>query len=125
MLPSSSRVRCRPRKVQLGLAVEPGAAWTQEMSDLGEARSHEFEHDPAVAERNTAYQAATRAAAAHDPTDIADSQDPRVIHSDEYERMTKISLAPYDEYLNDVIGPGGWTNINVAHYRLKIGRAHV
>jgi len=32
--------------------------------------------------------------------------------------MTKIALTPYDEYLNDVIGAGGWTNINVAHYRL-------
>lgn len=107
-----------PLKVRLGFAVEPGAAWTQEMSDLREARIHVFEHDPAFAERNAAYQAATRAAAAQDPTHVADSQDPRVIHSDEYDRMTKISLAPYDEYLNDVIGPGGWTNINVAHYRL-------
>ncbi|MDZ4379411.1 MAG: YncE family protein, partial [Xanthomonadaceae bacterium] len=107
-----------PLKVRMGFAVEPGAAWTQEMSDLREARIHVFEHDPAFAQRNTAYQAATKAAEAQDTQHVLDSDDPRVIHSDEYDRLTKITLTPYDSYLNDVIGPGGWTNINVAHYRL-------
>jgi YVTN family beta-propeller protein len=107
-----------PLKVRMGFAVEPGAAWTQEMSDLREARIHVFEHDPAFAERNSAYQAALKAAEAQDPQHVVDSNDPQLIHSDEYDRMTKIALTPYDEYLNDVIGPGGWTNINVAHYRL-------
>jgi len=107
-----------PLKVRLGFAVEAGAAWTQEMSDLREARIHMFEHDPAFAERNAAYQAAVKAAEAQDASHLTDSDDPRVIHSDDYDQMTKIALTPYDEYLNDVIGAGGWTNINVAHYRL-------
>ncbi|PKM06607.1 MAG: hypothetical protein CVV14_11930 [Gammaproteobacteria bacterium HGW-Gammaproteobacteria-4] len=107
-----------PLKVRLGFTVEPGAAWTQEMSDLREARIHVFEHDPAFAERNAAYQAATRAAEAQDANHLLGSDDPRTIQSDEYDRLTKTTLTPYDTYLNDVIGPGGWTNINVAHYRL-------
>lgn len=107
-----------PLKVRLGFAVEPGAAWTQEMSDLRNARIAAFEHDPAFAERHTAYQAATQAAAAQDTKHLLDSDDPRVIHSEEFDRLTRVTLTPYDTYLNDVIGPGGWTNINVAHYRL-------
>ncbi len=107
-----------PLKLRMGFAVEPGAAWTQEMSDLREARIHVFEHDAAFAERNVAYQAAVKTAEAQDTSDVTDLDDPRVIHTDAYDRMTKIALTPYDEYLNDLIGPGGWTNINVAHYRL-------
>lgn len=107
-----------PLKQRMGFTVEPGAAWTQEMSDLRNTRIAAFEHAPAFAERNAAYQAATQAAAAQDTKHVLDSDDPRVIHSDEFDRLTKISLAPYDDTLNDVIGPGGWTNINVAHYRL-------
>jgi YVTN family beta-propeller protein len=107
-----------PLKLRMGFAIEPGAAWTQEMSDLREARIHVFEHDAAFAERNVAYQAAVKTAEAQDTSDVTDLDDPRVIHTDAYDRMTKIALTPYDEYLNDVIGPGGWTNINVAHYRL-------
>ena len=107
-----------PLKLRLGFTVEPGAAWTEEMSDLRNARIQAFEHEPVFAEQNAAYQAATRAAEAEDNAHLLDSDDPRVIHSDQYDRLTKISLAPYDDFLNDVIGPGGWTHINVAHYRL-------
>jgi len=39
------------------------------------------------------------------------------LHSEEYDRREKACLALYDEYQNDLIGPGGWTNINVEHYR--------
>lgn len=107
-----------PLKVQLGFTVEPAAAWTQEMSDLREARIAAFEHEPAFAVRNAAYQAATKTAEALDTKHLLDSDDPQVIHSAAYDRLTQIALTPYDEYLNDVIGAGGWTNINVAHYRL-------
>lgn len=43
--------------------------------------------------------------------------DPVYIHSDAYDQRYKATAALYDEYQNDMIGPGGWTNINVEHYR--------
>lgn len=107
-----------PLKVQLGFAVEQGAAWTQEMSDLRNARIAAFEQQPVFAERAARYRAATEAAQALDREHLLDSDDPQVIHSAEYDRLSKLTLAPYDAALNDVIGPGGWTRINVAHHRL-------
>lgn len=107
-----------PLKLRLGFEVEPAAAWTEEMSELRQARMAAFETDPRLARRNADYQAAIKLAEAGDPGHIADSDDPRVIHSQRYDQITKAVLAPYDAYLNDWLGPGGWTNINVAHYRL-------
>lgn len=123
---SDSRVRVFPEyvdvllplKVRLGFEVEPAAAWTQEMNDLRRARLAAFNDDPRFSDRRDAYQAAVKAAEAQDTDHITDSDDPRVIHSDLYNSLTKIALTPYDEHLNDWIGPGGWTNINVAHYQL-------
>jgi len=107
-----------PLKLRLGFEVEPAAAWTEEMNDLREARMAAFGKDAKRRQRHAAYQAAEKAAQAQDTAHVTDSDDPRVIHSEPYDRLTKIALGPYDEFLNDVIGPGGWTNINVAHYRL-------
>lgn len=107
-----------PLKLRLGFEVEPAAAWTEEMNDLREARIAAFGKDARLRRRHAAYQAATKAAEAQDTAHATDSDDPRVIHSEAYDRLTRIALGPYDEFLNDVIGPGGWTNINVAHYRL-------
>lgn len=44
--------------------------------------------------------------------------DPFYINSDEYDSNAKAMLTPYDHYYNDVYGPGGWTNINKAHYAI-------
>jgi len=107
-----------PLKVEMGFAVEPCAGWNKEMSDLRQTRIHEFQTDPRFAERNREYQAATHAVQAADTAGIGDSDDPRVIHSRRYDERIRAELSVYDEFLNDWIGPGGWSNVNRAHYRL-------
>ena len=48
----------------------------------------------------------------------AAGDDPHFIHSDAYDERQRAELDLYDEFQNDLIGPGGWTNINEAHYSL-------
>ncbi len=103
-----------PRMGELGYRVEPCAGWTQEMSDSRNTIIAEFN---AVPERRAEYDRAVEAAVEALPRQSRAEDDPRYIHSPEYDRRQKARLAVYDRYQNDLIGPGGWTNINVAHYR--------
>ena len=106
------------RASEMGYRVEPCAGWTREMSDSRSARIASFDEAPRFEEVRDEYRdavASVRAALA-EPSRPAD--DPRYIHSSEADERQKAELALYDEYENDMIGPGGWTNINVAHYRL-------
>ena len=50
------------------------------------------------------------------------NDDPAYLHSDASDEAQRAELALYDRYQNDMIGPGGWTNINVEHYR-QVDRA--
>jgi YVTN family beta-propeller protein len=102
--------------VTMGFAIEPCAGWSLEMSDLRVSRIAEFERDARWAGPREEY--ARRLAelqATYAP--LANPDDPAWIHSDGYDERQKGELALYDEYQNDLIGPGGWTNINVEHYR--------
>ncbi|MFQ5709677.1 MAG: MBL fold metallo-hydrolase, partial [bacterium] len=107
-----------PLKIQMGFEVEPCAAWTKEMSDLRQARIKQFESDPAFAAKNEQYQKAVQEVNKRLAANPIEEDDPYVIHSERYDQRTKEELAPYDRFLNDWIGPGGWTHINEAHYRL-------
>ena len=107
-----------PLKSELGFAVEPCAAWTKEMSDLRNARIKEFEESPLYAEQYAAYQKADSEVTARHKQHPIDEEDPRVIHSEAYDRRVREELEPYEKYMNDIIGPGGWTNINNAHLAL-------
>ncbi|MEO0479848.1 MAG: hypothetical protein AAF196_10240 [Planctomycetota bacterium] len=102
-----------PLKVELGFEIEPCAAWTTEMNNLRRARIKEFNESEEFAERRAAYQEAERIA--EEQTTLVDTEDPFVIHTDEYDQAMAIRLGPYDSYLNEHIGPGGWTNINRSH----------
>jgi hypothetical protein len=88
------------------------------MSDLRVARIAEFDTDARWAGPRAEYadrlaDLRTRYGVARGGT----NDDPRYIHSEAYDERQKSELALYDEYQNDMIGPGGWTNINVEHYR--------
>jgi len=103
---------------EVGFRIEPCAGWSQEMSDLRARRIAAFEQEERWAEARTEYATrldsllARNGPARGDPND-----DPRFIHSDAYDERQKAELSLYDAYQNDMIGPGGWTNINVEHYR--------
>ena len=45
-------------------------------------------------------------------------KDPLKIHTDRYDAIVKRGLEPYNRLFNDDLGPGGWDNINRAHYQL-------
>lgn len=106
-----------PLAIQLGFQVEPCAAWTREMAELRRQRIHQHETDPALREAHEAYEKRLAEVKARHAQEPLDEEDPRVIHSALYDRRTREELEPYDEFLNDWIGPGGWTHINEAHLR--------
>ncbi|MDT8340782.1 MAG: YncE family protein [Longimicrobiales bacterium] len=107
-----------PRMEELGYRVAPCAGWSQEMSDRRTGIIRDFATSPATAPLQAEYDGAVAAALAALPEPQLAEDDPRYIHSAAYDTRQKARLALYDRYQNDVIGPGGWTNINVAHYRL-------
>jgi YVTN family beta-propeller protein len=104
--------------VSMGFEVVPCAGWTLEMSDLRNTRIAEFESESRWAGPRAEYarRLAELRRSMGEPSAAPD--DPAYIHSDEYNERQKAELELYDEYQNDMIGPGGWTNINVEHYRL-------
>jgi len=102
--------------VSMDFEVVPCAGWTIEMSDLRASRIGDFEREASWAGPRAEYD--RRLAALQATFDaVANEDDPAWIHSDAYDERQKSELALYDEYQNDMIGPGGWTNINVEHYR--------
>ena len=103
--------------VSMGFIVVPCAGWTLEMSDLRNTRIAEFESEARWAAPKAEYarRLSTLRATYGDGPRVAD--DPAYLHSDAYDQRQKGELALYDHYQNDMIGPGGWTNINVEHYR--------
>ncbi|MFQ5766778.1 MAG: YncE family protein, partial [Acidobacteriota bacterium] len=107
-----------PLKIQMGFEVEPCAGWTHEMSDLRQSRMKQFQQDPNLAPRYREYQRLTAALRARQAADPLVEDDPWVIHSVRYDERTREELDLYDRFLNDWIGPGGWSHINEAHYML-------
>ena len=96
--------------------IVPCAAWTREMSDLREKRSHQFKTDSEFAEANREYEARQGEILARRPS-WERMEDPRFIHSEAFDALMKEELVGYDEVLNDWYGPGGWSNINEGHMR--------
>ena len=111
---------------EMGFEIVPCAGWTREMSDLRDARIKAFDTEPRYAAPRAAYARRLAAVRARYAEVLADIDDPRVIHSRAYDERQREELALYDHYQNDLIGPGGWTNINAAHLRLidRTIRAH-
>ncbi len=101
----------------MGFEMIPCAAWTKEMNDLRRSQIEEFETAERFADEAAEYQRLRRAARAqYQPPGNPD--DPYYIHSDAYDIATQAEYDVYDRYLNDWIGPGGWTNINIGHTRV-------
>jgi len=98
--------------------IEPCAAWTQPMHDARVAALQRFAEDPLYADAHHAYELAEAQVERRHAASPIDDGDPRVIHSDAYDQRTREALEPYDRFLNDYLGPGGWTQINAAHWAL-------
>lgn len=118
-----SRVKRFPEYVQglfplhdeLDFEMVPCAAWTREMADARRAKLEDW--------RSTRPEESAQVRAAQERADEAQraegiDDDPRGIHSPRYHELVRQGMEPYDRLFNDDLGPGGWTNINEAHFAL-------
>lgn len=120
---SESRVRRFPEYVQaifplsreMRFTIVPCAGWTQAMSDDRQKKLKAWEQTRPEETRivNEAEEAMDRQFEAEGMED-----DPRKIHSRRYDELLKNGLEPYNRLFNADLGPGGWDNINTAHYAL-------
>lgn len=120
---TESRVRRFPEYVQaifplsreMRFTIVPCAGWTQAMSDDRQEKLKAWEKTRPEETRvvNEAEEAMDRQFKAEDMED-----DPAKIHTTRYDALTKKGLEPYNRLFNADLGPGGWDNINTAHYAL-------
>lgn len=120
---SESRVRRFPEYVQaifplsheMHFTIVPCAGWTQAMSDDRQEKLKAWEKTRPEETQivNEAEEAMDRQIKTEDMED-----DPAKIHTARYDALTKKGLEPYNRLFNDDLGPGGWGNINTAHYAL-------
>lgn len=109
-----------PLSREMAFEVVGCAAWTKAMSDDRAAKLREWatarpaqSAEVDAAERRSDERLAARSAELGLTPD-----DPRFIHTDEYDQITREGLEPYDRLFNADLGAGGWTNINESHMAL-------
>lgn len=104
-----------PLQAEVGYAIVPCAAWTRPMADARRALLEDWKttraQDTAEVDAGEAWIDAQLAA-------MGDPDDPRILHTDRYDEFVRRGLEPYDRLFGDDLGPGGWTNINAAHWAL-------
>ncbi len=103
-----------PLRSELGFEMIPVAAWTQEIADDRRAALAQLKKDPARAKDWAAHQAAI---ASYNSAVSGRSDDPLFIHSETYDEAVKARQDVYEKMFGDDLGPGGWQNINAAHYQ--------
>jgi len=101
-----------PLRKDLGFAMIPVAAWTQDMAAHRRATEKQLEQDPARADDWSEYQAAIRR---YGKAVSGRSDDPAFIHSSAYDAAVKARQETYEQLFGDDLGAGGWRAINAAH----------
>lgn len=109
-----------PLSEELDFEVIPTAGWTEPMSDFRAAYLDANSNDPDLVDEWAEYQAAVVASAEALAEGAAD--DPRWIHTDEYDAAYDIRMQTYARLFDPDLGPGGWDAINASHYA-NIARA--
>lgn len=109
-----------PLTRELDFQVIPTAGWTEPMSDFRAAYLDAYARDPQRAESWAAYQAA--AAASAEALAAGAGDDPRWIHTDDYDDAYDIRMQVYARLFDAELGPGGWDAINASHWA-NIARA--
>lgn len=105
-----------PLLEEMDFRIVPTAGWTREMNDYRRRTLGELSRDPERAEEWAAHQAAM-ARMRERLAQMGAGDDPRVIHSDAYDRAIEQGYAgPYNRFFNDDLADGGWDNINAKHY---------
>lgn len=91
------------------------AAWTPDIARRRAAALETIANDPARAGQWAQHLAAQRAFA---EATRGRGDDPRFIHSSEYDRLTAASRGPYETHFDADLGAGGWRRINEGHNAL-------
>jgi len=104
-----------PLTKELKFKMIPTAGWTSPINIYRRDVLKRISQDPERKADWNEYQRAGRRA--NDALKAGGaSDDPRWIHTDKYDAAQDIRLSVYNRLFNDEIGPGGWDNINIAHY---------
>ncbi len=103
-----------PLTRELSFTIVPTAGWSKPMDAYRTAALKRIESDPS---RRAEWLAYARANATADSlTQRGGDDDPRFLNSDAYDAIQTAGHEPYDRLFNAELGPGGWTNINRAHF---------
>jgi hypothetical protein len=104
-----------PLGLELDYEIVPCAAWTEAMAASRSAKLSNWQTSRPEQTREVDDAQALAEQRLH-AEGLAD--DPRSIHSERYDALVKAGMEPYARLFNDDLGPGGWENINAAHYAL-------
>lgn len=104
-----------PLTKEMDFKIIPTAAWSRGMADYRRAALNAIQGDARRKDDWDAYVSTSQAAGA----EIGErGDDPRFIHSDEYDALTKKRYSVYASAFADDVGRGDWERINAAHYKL-------
>ena len=104
-----------PLSKEMDFKIIPTAGWSRGMADYRREALGRIREDESRKDEWDAYLA-SNAAANEAMGERRD--DPRFIHSDEYEAITKSRFSVYATAFADDVGRGDWERINAAHYKL-------
>ena len=109
-----------PLTRELSFTIVPTAGWSKPMDAYRTAALKRIEADST---RRAEWIEYSRATAKGDSlTNLGGADDPRFVNSEAYDAIQTAAHEPYDQLFNAELGPGGWTNINRAHFA-NIARA--
>ena len=101
-----------PLSREMGYSIAATAGWTRGLADDRSAALKAIENDPARASQWAEHLAARRD---YSRALAGRGDDPRFIHTREYDVLVQRAQTPYQIYFDPDLGPGGWTRINRAH----------
>lgn len=104
-----------PLTKELDFEIIPTAGWTKPMSDARSKKLREISKDAKRAADWKAYQVAEAATDSLIANGGGDDN-PYWIHTDQYDDAVEVWARTYNRLFNDELGPGGWDNINTAHF---------
>lgn len=104
-----------PLSREMGFEIVGTAGWTPEIAQARAAALEAIQNDPERAQEWAKHRAARRA---FSQALSGRGDDPRFIHTDEYDALVEAAYAPYERYFDDDLGAGGWQQINAAHTEL-------
>lgn len=104
-----------PLSKEMNFEIIPTAGWTREMADQRSAQLKNISEDSSRADE---WNQLEQAGQLSDSLITASGRqyDPYWINSDAYDELSEIELSVYNKLFNDELGPGGWDNINKAHF---------